>query len=358
MRRKRREKCNRINLRNSTRAFLVLLSIILLAFSSANFYNALFSKEFTTIQNDIYTYNNNFKSDYSINVKENPFIEQSTLPSGETYVSDLINSIDMNIHYDYSDSQTLPIFYSYKIDAIIDAKYSDDGNQYSIWNKTYNLKSFEQTETNSNELTIDENLNIDYAKYHQEVQNFKQSLGMNVNTFLYIKLTVNTLATLDDKNIENEYTSNFSITLGDKIAIVDSKDNETKSDSVKQEHTNLIDNTNVSKVFISALTMFVSIYMIYFISCKTKKLHSIKNNFKLELNRIIKSCQDRIVIVENQVKTDAETTITVKDFGELIKLSEELYKPILCWISDNFDKNEAHFSVISNKVKYLFILKD
>ena len=44
-------------------------------------------------------------------------------------------------------------------------------------------------------------------------------------------------------------------------------------------------------------------------------------------------------------------------FGELIKLSEELYKPILCWISEDLNNQQAWFSVISNKIRYRFILK-
>ena len=103
--------------------------------------------------------------------------------------------------------------------------------------------------------------------------------------------------------------------------------------------------------------MLFSIYVIYYVRFRTKKFNTIRNEYKLELNRILKSCQDRIVIVKNQLDNDSETVIEVNDFGELIKLSEELYKPILCWISDDLENEQAWFSVISNKVKYRFILK-
>ena len=104
--------------------------------------------------------------------------------------------------------------------------------------------------------------------------------------------------------------------------------------------------------------MLLSIYIIYYVRFKTKKFNAIRNEFKLELNRILKSCQDRIVIVKNQIDNDSESIIDVNDFGELIKLSEELYKPILCWISDNLEEEQAQFSVISNKVKYRFIFRE
>ena len=99
----------------------------------------------------------------------------------------------------------------------------------------------------------------------------------------------------------------------------------------------------------------ISIYIIYYITFKTYTRYNIKNDFKLELNRILKSCQDRIVVVKNKVELERENTVDVKDFGELIKLSEELFKPILYWISD--DEKEANFSVVSNKINYRFILR-
>ena len=262
------------------------------------------------------------------------------------------------MNYDYSDSETIPLLYSYKIDAVITAKYSDNGTPYTVWDKTYNLKTVQPSQKNSDSLSIKEDLTVDYKKYHQEVLDFKQTLGMVVDASLHIKLTVNTSTNINSKDVDNEYVSNFTISLGDKIAIVDNKPTETKPGSVKQEKTSTISDVNIPKFAFSFITMVISGYIIYFITYKTKKLNSIRNEFKLELNRILKSCQDRIVIVESEVKTDSESVINVKDFGELIKLSEELYKPILCWISDDFEHGEAHFFIISNKVKYIFVLKD
>jgi len=359
MRRNNKKKGNnKIKVRNSTRVSWLCFSIIVFSISSAFLYKSISNDKSTIIQNDLYSYQNNFSSDYSVNIKKNQFISEESLPAGETYVSDLIDSINIKMNYDYSDSQTLPIEYDYKIDAVITAKYSDNGTPYTVWDKTYNLKTVESTKTTSDNLSIKEDLIVDYKKYHQEVLDFKQTLGMMVDASLQVKLTVNTSTNIDSKDVKNIYVSNFSITLGDKIAIADNKTNEVKPGSVKQEKASTISNIDMPKFAFSLVSALISMYIIYYITQKTKKLNSIKNEFKLELNKILKSCQDRIVIVESEVKTDNESVINVKDFGELIKLSEELYKPILCWISDDIEHGEAHFFVISNKVKYIFILKD
>ena len=351
-----RKNLKKIKIKNSTRVLLMVLSLVVFAISSAGFYDSIFKTNSTKIEKEVYTYKNDYSTNYNVNLKQNSFISDNSLPAGKTYITDLIDTIDMNIKYNYTASQSSTIKYSYKIDAVIGASYTNDGTEYSVWNKIYNLKTSDSMQSNDS-ISIDDNINIDYKKYNQEVRNFKQTLGMNIDAFLYIKLTVNTSTTINHQEVNNEYVSNFSITLGDKVAVVDGKNTDTKIDSVKQENTVNENNVNIAKLFVSLVFMLFSIYVIYYVRFRTKKFNTIKNEYKLELNRILKSCQDRIVIVKNQLDNDSETVIEVNDFGELIKLSEELYKPILCWISDDLENDQAWFSVISNKVKYRFILK-
>lgn len=345
----------KLKIKHSTRVILIFISLIVFAFSSASFYKSLFDKT-TKVEEDIYTYQNEYNANYNVNIKENPFISGNVLPSGKTYISDLVNSFDVKLDYKYTGSKPATIDYNYKIDAVIGASYQYNGKEYSVWNKTDNLKNVE-TKQSKDSISIKEEVNIDFAKYNEQVKNFKQTLGMSVNANLYVRLTVNTRTFINNEEVINQYVSNFAISLGDKITMVNGKSNDIQIGSTKYSSTTENMNINFGKLIISLIGMIISIYTMYFIQFKTKKLNTIKNEFKLELNRILKSCQDRIVIVKNKVDADEENIIEVNDFGELIKLSEELYKPILCWVSDDINNEEAWFSVLSNKVGYRFILK-
>lgn len=346
---------NKLKLKHSTRVILIFVALIVFAFSSASFYKSLFDKT-TKVEEDIYTYQNNYKSSYKVNIKENPFFEDNTLPSGKTYISDLVNSFDIQLNYDYTGSKSATIDYNYKIDAVIGASYTYDGKEYSVWSKTDNIKTSETAKAKDS-ISIKENVNIDFQKYNEQVKNFKQTLGMSVDASLYIRLVVNTRTFINNEEVTNQYVSNFAISLGEKIALVSGKDTDTQIGSSKYSSTTENVNINIGKMIISLIGVVISIYTIYFIHFKTKKHNTIKNEFKLELNRILKSCQDRIVIVKNKFDIDEENVIDVNDFGELIKLSEELYKPILCWIEDDINDEQAWFSVLSNKVGYRFVLK-
>lgn len=354
---KRRKVNDKWKLNSKLRILLIIVGIVLLAIGSAELYKSFTTKEVVIEDKEVYKYSNKFTSNYDVNIKSNPYIDGTKMAAGLNYISDLVTSIDMNMNYSYSNVQgdAVPVKYQYRIDAIIKAMYESDDKEYEVLNKTENLKKVDIQETTSDNLIINENINIPYSKYHEIIKDFKQTLGMNVDANLYIVLTVNTIANVNSKQIENEYKSDYRINLGNKVATVAAKNNDTNTKSVSNKTTTekKVD-FDFKKATCSIVAIVVGIYIIYVIVHKTKKLNVIGNKYKEELNRILKSCQDRVVIVENQLETDIDNTIVVGKFEELIKLSEELYKPILCWMEKDVD--ETQFSVISNRVRYVYIL--
>ena len=85
-----------------------------------------------------------------------------------------------------------------------------------------------------------------------------------------------------------------------------------------------------------------------------KIANNITNEYRKELNKFLKLCQDKIVQV-NTNPNENDNIIDVKDFEEIVKVSEELFKPILYYF-DN-ENQEAIFCVITGKITYRFILK-
>ena len=71
---------------------------------------------------------------------------------------------------------------------------------------------------------------------------------------------------------------------------------------------------------------------------------------------MLRLCQDKLVKIKDKVDIKQENIVDVKDFGEIIKVSEELFKPILYWESK--ESTEAWFSVMSNEITYRFIFRN
>ena len=359
MQRKRRlQISNRIKLSNTVRMTLVLLSVVIIAIGSGRLIKSLFTKnDVTTQKKVVYKYNNNFNEDTNVNLKDNSFILESEITEGQTYLSDLISSIDFNMNYNYTDSEPKDITYNYKIEATIKSVYSSNNGSYDVLNKTEVLKEEDNKKANSKDLSIKENINVDYAKYHQIIKDFKQQMGISVDSYLYVKLIVNTKAKVGEQEVENEYSSNYSITLGDKIAIIEDNSEAENSKSIEENKTTIQKlSVNIKAVVINVFVMLLGIILLRYVLTKTEELKAIKNEYKLELNRILKSCESKLVQIEDLKQIDIENATRVKDIYQLLRLSDEALVPIYCYIKDE-PAEEAYFIVTKYEKSYIYILR-
>ena len=119
-------------------------------------------------QNLLYSYNINRNLNYTVNLIENSFFEKPTMDMNKTYISSLVDKINMDFSYSLSGSKKANTKYNYQIVAITDVKYSsvnpDNANQ-SIWTKQHVLVEPKQLETDGSNFTINENFDVDFATY-------------------------------------------------------------------------------------------------------------------------------------------------------------------------------------------------
>ena len=356
---KRMQASKKIKLSNRLRMTIVLVSIIIIAIGSGNCIKAFTQDKKTVTENrELYRYNNKLTANAKINLKSNDYIEESEMIEGQAYLSDLISNIDINFDYKYVDTIETNVVYDYKIEAIVKAKYSSTTNSYDVLNKSETIKEEGKKAVSSKDLNIKEDVNVDYEKYHKILKEFRQEMGINTDSYLYVRLTVNTITDVNEKSVENQYTYDYKISLGDKIAVIDAKtdDESTKTlvDESKVDTTVAID---VKEIIINAIIVLIGIALLRIILVKTEELRTIKNEFKLELHRIMKAYEDKIVEIEDLKNIDVKHATEVKDILQLRKLAEEALVPIYCYVKDDVNTQEAYFIVQKYESVYIYVLK-
>ena len=357
-RRRQMQISNKIKISSMARKILALFAIAIFAFGSGNLINALTNKkEIISESKEVYKYTNKLNTDSKINLRDNEYVKEDEITDDQTYISDLISNVDVNLKYNYTGSKQAKLIYNYKIEAIVSATYTSNNKTYDVLNKVEIIKQSEDIETTSNSFFIDEHVNADYAKYHQMIKSFKQDMGISASSHLYIRLTVNTKTNVNSQEIANEYVSDYSITLGDKIALIEYKDVDEKADSIKYEgQKEYTVDVKTKDVFISVIVMMAGLILLRFILKKTENLKTIRNEFKLELNRIMRSCESKLVEIEDLKQIDLSTATRVKDISQLLKLSDEALVPIYCYIKEE-PTEEAYFIVTKYEKSYIFILR-
>ena len=88
---------------------------------------------------------------------------------------------------------------------------------------------------------------------------------------------------------------------------------------------------------------------------KTRNNNTVRNEYKIELNKILKGCDEKIVEVNSRIETSGQGLVDVREFDEVLKVSEELFKPILYW--NNEKEEESWFCVLGNNMIYRYVLK-
>lgn len=340
-------------IRKSIRNFYIILAILIILICSV-LINIELNKSNSSKKESILTYQNKLDVDYSVNIEKNEFIKDKTLPMGQIYVTDLIDSIDMDLNYLYSATEKAEVKYDYSIIGVLEAKYTKDGVKQKVWEEEYELKPVVENSINGKSIEIKEKVNIDLEKYNKKVYKFEQELGMGLEASLSIQLRVKMNSKIKGEGFKNEYVSNIKIELGEKTTQIFGDFNDNEKEEVKQSLIDLEDNSKTSAIIYIGIIILAAAWL-WNILFNTKSTNVIKNEYKLELNKILKYCGDKIVKLSQQIELKGKEVIEVKDFGEIIKLSEELYKPVLYW--DSPEKEEADFFIITNNVIYRYKLR-
>ena len=185
------------------------------------------------------------------------------------------------------------------------------------------------------------------------IDNFKQQLGMSIDAKYTVKLKIKVSTQVEGKEIEDELTPFINIDLAEKTTKISGENNIENSEYISKEY-NITEKSNILALFIDIVLIIIAIFVLRYVS-KFKIANVVRNEYKYELNRILKICQDKIVQVSSRPNDEEIEVVYVKDFGEIFKVSEELFKPILYYNAK--ENEEAWFSVMSGKTSYRFVLK-
>lgn len=340
--------------RKSTKYTMIISSVVLILFSLVNFAICLQQENMTTATKQIYKYTNKFNYDYKINLITNKYMTNNEIEDKNlAYVTDLIDNIELDLNYDYTGDKNSEIKGTYSIIGKMQAVYTKNGEEQKIWEKEETLLQEKELSSTSNNLNINEKLILDLKDKNDLINSFKQQLGMTIDAKYNIILKINTSTIIEGKEVTNEVKPVLNIDLAEKTTKITGENNTTNTEYISKEYK-ISKESNVVRIIVNSILAIIGIAILRY-ALRASIAKTIRNEFKLELNRILRICQDKIVRVSTKPSDEDIEVVIVKDFGEIVKVSEELFKPILYY--GEKDKEEAWFSVVSGKTTYRYILK-
>lgn len=342
---------NRI--RKSTKVIYIGIAFMILIFSFYGLIKGTQSDTINTKKEQIYIYTNKFNYDYKVNLIKNKYMEDSQTKNQTAFVTDLMDTTTLNLNYEYKADKNTNLQGEYSIIGKMEVVYTRDGEEQKIWKDEDTLVETKQINETTDNLKIQEQLDIDLKDKNELLYDFEQQMGMSVDARYYVILNIKLNTEIEEKVVEVEYNPMVQIELADKTTKILGENNKEETEYVSKEYE-ITGGNKIFNIVISLVGIVIAIVIFKYLS-KFRTANVVRNEFRQELNRILKICQDKIVQVDTKPITTPEDTVTVKDFGEIVKVSEELFKPILYYY-DN-EEEEAWFSVMTGKIVYKYILK-
>lgn len=320
---------------------LVSMSILLIS-SSLNAKSILF-------------YNANGNIDYKVYLKENNFYKDKYLGEGMTYVTSLVDYIDMDFNYNFDISEKADIDYTYTIYAKL--VITPEDNSKVLFDEKYVFVSDTVSNNfiNENKYNFSQAIKLDYNYYNDLANTFKSTYGVNCNSKLYVGIAI------DTKGKDTNYQTNFSNSNNmEMVFSLTKKQVDINTDSATLDVSENLDIgseeiiKNKGSLVLGAI-LVVGAVIIAISTIRTfLNVRNQKDGYTRYIDKILNNYDRAIVETQYIPNLEEYEVIEVNKFSELLDVRDTLRLPI---IYSPIEENESCFYIRHDTVIYMHYVK-
>lgn len=304
-----------------------------------------------------FVYNEKTNTNYTVSINKNEFIYNPVLPSNETYISSLVDKINMSMKYNYSSKDVIPLKISHRVIATVSGVYNQNPvekqSNPTIWKKDYEIIPLkEEAYKSENKIDIDESFEIDWKFYNDEINRFKESFTIPIISKLDLKMIINMESYDSDYVIKETKEINASMPLSELVFKIDAQLTEEEEKVVPLKDVDeKRDNERKALVysFIGLMSAIMTVLTIKKLMSfnKIKSFHSRIENIKKQYNEIV-------VETKNMINIKGYKPIAITTFDEMLNLADSFLVPIILYEESNL----ACFYIVKDEVIYMYIIKN
>lgn len=315
---------------------------------------------FSTKKTISINYSDQSNIDYKVYLKENRFFDTPYLPSGRTYITNLINYLDVDLNYDLTFNEPVDVNYSYYYVATISAAKNNNGTtsgKGEFWTKTYNLTDqVDQSLSGTRNINISQNLKVDYSKYNQILSDFKSTYSLSASGTLKVAMMLSGEIVSDkfEESIPLEYSEVYlSIPLTEQSV----EASVVGSTSEMRDHsaTRIQNKNNFGRILLRILGVIFIVCGVlacgYAWFAHQEKISAFR--YENTVKHLINSYDSIIVEVNERPKTTGTNVLTVNRFDELLDVYNSIHLPISCYRGSK----STDFIIVGDHMTWEYIIK-
>ena len=342
LRHQRKRRNNKIKLGVSS-ALLIIIAIVLILIY------------FKTSKNEYNNYSEKAKVNYNVELKENDYYPEGYDFENNTLIATLINNFDINFNYTLNLEREQEYTYNYKI--IARTMVQNEADNTSIYETTEELVNKEEQTSNSKNLNILENVEINYDTYNDKINKFVNLYGLtDSNSMLVLEMYVNVINKYDGTQINKEdnvmtltiplTTKTVDISIGQNVIQDEGKILSKKSEYSEENLKYLL----ILGIIVGIAGILVFIKFIKYLF----ETRSAETMYDQQLKMILFNYKNYIQQTNNKINEKDYKVIKINTFNEMIGLRDTIQSPILMYTVEN--ERKTYFMIINDGLLYTYLL--
>lgn len=331
-------KLNRIH-----RLVILIVTGILVLVSTYAFISELAVTKYENQVITTFSANNKADISYEVYLKPNSLYEERILEKGKMAITQYVDYIGINCSYEYNSPQKADISGSYEILADVECYSTQQDSQVTIWKRTFILQpktGFEKTQ--SQRLNIFQSLDIPLSQYNDFVKVISDESGINAQTKMTIYMNISAKAVSEEGIVEDILSPSMIVPLNVNYFNIEGTLEQEKPMSIEKtvQVPVPVDYTRVYFMIAADVLLLAALVCILVF---TRGIEA--DPRERLLKSVFNKHGDRMVALKSEIDESVEYRYEVNSIEDLVRISDEVEKPIIYRYSEDHNKINRFYVV-------------
>ncbi|MCO1600937.1 DUF5305 family protein [Desulfosporosinus nitroreducens] len=301
----------------------------------------------------LYSYESQGKVNYEVTLKPNSLYDKKSLGEDQVYLSNLVDFIDTTYSYNFTGERVAEVKGNYEIVAVIEGYIGEGDRLTTLWRKEIPVLANNNFSIKDKTFSITKKMSLKLQDFNDIVQKISEESKVTAQTKVTASMNVVFDAKTDKGEIKKTSESSIEIPLAGSYFMINKKQGENLSEAI--EEVKLVPRAVDTKLLtLGGTGIGIVVVALLILIFKTQSVE--ENVFDSKLKKIFKRHGTRLVALSSEIAPKSELQSRVRSMEDLVKISDELLKPIVYKHSDN-DKENSKFWVIDEDRFYFFQLE-
>lgn len=302
----------------------------------------------------LFTGENNAEAGYNVFLKSNPLYDTLVLDKDNFVIKEFVDYIDTSFSYMYTGTEKARLTGDYEIIAMVECYTRENEEELIIWSKPYILSPRETFEkADADQYNINKNVSVHLDEYNNFATTISEVSKINASTRVTVYMNINIKAETEDGTVEEQLSPKIVIPLDTnyfRIRVINDAKPMTIEEPVQTQ-------LPVNNTLVYSLTGAALLFLLMTLSLLIFTEGTDPDSHEKMLNKIFKNHGDRLVALRGDVSAAWENEFEVSSIEDLVRISDDLEKPILYKYNENrYDIQK--FYVLNGKEMYILDISE